>query len=325
MNRLEAFLLAKSENTKRRYNTVITDFEKFTGGSIITATQADAMDYHDSLHQRPGIKPRDEGAITLSGRTIRNQLEILKSVCDYFVKRKIMRENPFLLVDLWIPPKEYNEKRPTQIADFDRVMDFCNAPDRHTKKGIRDRAILACLWGGGCRKSEIINLKCKDVRIFNAGTVSTLYLQIRKAKNNKSIDKTLPDWASERVSIYVQVRKSEGAELDEPLFVNYRTSKDISSGSIPASTFDEIFHKWRECAGLPRVITPHSARATVISKLLADEVPIRDVSKFIGHSSVTTTEVYDRGVFGVSEKVAKRVIFGLLQFFICNDLCHAVT
>lgn len=304
---IKRYTVNKAPNTLRRLETVVSDFEKFIGAKLIKATQSDAMDYHDDLHTRKGIKARVGGAETLSGRTIRNTIDMLKGICEYCVKRQWMRRNPFVLADIWLPPKEFNEKRPTEAADFNKVMDMCNGPDRKSKRGLRDRAILSCLFAGGMRKSEVINLLCRDVRIFN-GRRPLLYLQIRKAKNCKPLEKALPDWASERVAAYVQVRKSEGAAEDDALFVNYRTQEEIPTGPIPVSTFDAIFHKWRERADMPRTITPHSARATVFNKLVNDGISPNMISKYMGVSE-QTIGIYYRPVFGEVVAVAKKVVF----------------
>lgn len=304
---IETFLeMYNSENTKRRYKAVLLGFSEFVGGNLLETTVEDVFEYHDKLKKRDGIEPRLGGSRKLSGRTLKNTFEIINSFFNHAVKRGRIKFNPVERADVRLPHIEHNEKRATQIVDFDEVMTVCNGPSRHTKRGIRDRAILACLFGGGLRKSEVIKLNLADVMVNKKG----LYLLLRNTKSGKTQTQALPDWASERVTRLLEVRKSEKAEAKDSLVVNYRTHKEYPVNKpMPISTFDEIFYKWRNQAGISSYISPHSARATAISQLLALKIPIRDVQIFARHESVRTTEQYDKRYLGYGKEVAEKLSY----------------
>lgn len=301
----------ESENTRRRYKAVLLDFSDFVGGNLLKVDSEDIFDYHDYLKKKPGQKPRGDGDEKYSGRTIRNAFEILNSFYRFTHKRLKTKLNPVDVADIKLPKYHFNEKRPTKAAEFDAVMRFCNAPSRRTKKGIRDRAILACLFGGGLRKSEVIKLKLRDVMING----DDLYLTLRNTKAGKTEHQALPKWTADRVTRLVEVRNTEGAQNSDYLMVNYRRKRNVitseipQSGQMPIRTFDRIFHRWRDEVGLDKDISPHSARATGIKRLIALGVPIREVQLFFRHASVMTTEIYDRRYFGTGRKEAEKLSY----------------
>ena len=71
------------------------------------------------------------------------------------------------------------------MIDFELVMEIVSIPNVETPKGRRDRAILATLFGGGLRRSEVVGLHIGDIKKTSSGT-TYLYLRHTKAKKEKS-------------------------------------------------------------------------------------------------------------------------------------------
>lgn len=298
------------ENTIRLYERVLTNWEQFIDTGLVEATPDHVIDYYSHVKTLPGIKPRKSGTTKWAARTIRITLEILGGFYGYLYRRGLIKYNPVLMASLRLPHPTRNEKRPTEALDFDRVMEFCNAPSRFKKPGIRDRAILACLFGGALRRSEVINLTMDDVRLWPTKTDKPIYyLRLVSTKSGGTQEQALPDWAAERLTRVVEQRKAENAGPTSPLFVHYQADGKPSETKLNTRTFRKIFSDWREHVGIGEEITPHSARATAITLLLSNGIPIREVQLFARHSSVTTTEHYDKRHHSVENSVASKVVY----------------
>ena len=93
--------------------------------------------------------------------------------------------------------------------------------------------------------------------------------------------------------------------------MSYRGQGGKAATNRPLSTSGlySLFTQYCRLAGASKYITPHSARATAITKLLADGIPHRQVQEFSRHSSVQMVEVYDKRRIGVEENPAKDLDF----------------
>lgn len=311
METLIAQYLARYEapNTLRLYERVLTDWERFLQIPLTEAGPDQVIDYYSYLKTLPGIKPRKSGTTLWASRTIRINMEILSGFYGYLYRRGLIKYNPVLMAAIRMPHPTKNEKRPTEALDFDRVMEFCNAPSRFKKSGIRDRGILACLFGGALRRSEVINITMDDVRLLPTKDKPIYYLRLVNTKSGGTQEQALPDWAAERLTRIVEQRKAEDAGPTSPVFVHYEASGKPSKNKLNTRTFRKIFSDWREHVGIGDEITPHSARATAITLLLSNGIPIREVQLFARHSSVTTTEQYDKRHHSVENSVASKVVY----------------
>ena len=89
---------------------------------------------------------------------------------------------------------------------------------------------------------------------------------------------------------------------------NNHSSKDLAK-QINPRTLNRIIDKYSKKIGLGFKISPHSARATFISILLDEEVPIADVAREVAHSSISTTQIYDK-----RRKTIKKSLVNKLPF-----------
>lgn len=285
---LERYFSDKSENTLKRYKSVVNEFCWFCHTTLAKATIEDVFEYYDYLRDKQGIDPRSDGNKKLSGRTIRNTIHLLTALFQQLENRRLISKNIFRQACIKLPHEQKNEKRPTEIIEFKKVAELCTAPDRKTKKGIRDRAIMAMIFGGGLRRSEVVNLKVGDVRVKNEDEV---YLFLRETKSGKSESQPLPSWAAQAVIRLVEIRATEFAENEDFLCLSY-WHKDDKKTQLSDCTLYKRFLNYAEKCGLKN-ITPHSGRATAICRLLDKKIEMRVVQKFARHSDLKTTEKYD--------------------------------
>jgi site-specific recombinase XerD len=342
--RISAFLSLKSPATRVTYSGIITEWCRFLGSEpgtlqaaqqIISATDLHAIAYRKHLETQPGEKPRfvhgasapssdrrvtleragaggrkkDGLDATLSNATIHKKFAALRRIYRMLLASNLgIVENPFEVDKVPPPPKDAGRKRPTQMVEFDRVMEIVSVPDPSTPKGRRDRAILAILFGGGLRRSEVVALRLGDVRRTSSGTT---YLYLRYTKAKRDAQQALPGWAAELLWSYLAERRAAGAGDADYLFVSFtgQAGKTATSRQISDTGVYLLFKQSCIAAGAGEFATPHSARATAITKLLADGVPHREVQEFSRHSSIQMVEWYDKRRFDIEQSPAKNLSF----------------
>jgi len=338
--RLSAFLSLRAPNTRETYLSVIKEWCRFLGfeagtneaaKKMIAATDLHAIAYKNWLETQPGEKPRSERKrqtasrdidivrpnlrrakkvgleSTLSNATIAKKFAALRRIyrmlltCDFGLKN-----NPFDSDRVPPPPKSAGRKRPTEMINFALVKEIIETPDTSTPKGIRDRAILSALFGGGLRRSEVAGLRVGDVRKTSSG-ICFLYLRSTKAK--RDAEQALPAWASDALKRQLEVRRKQGAVESDFLFTGFtgQAGKLATNEPISISGIYKLFKYYCGLAGAGDFISPHSARATAITKLLSDGISHRLVQEFSRHSSIQMVELYDKRRLGVEENPGRKL------------------
>jgi integrase len=344
--RLEAFLSMRSPNTYTTYLGILREWSQFLGAKLGEADSAErllsvealhGMAYLNFLSKRPGETPRSERSAksapnrvrsiarpptgasfrakssglesTQSNSTISKKVAALRRIYRMLIGAGLFSgKNPFDSDTVRPPPKESGRKRPTEMLSFSLVKQILGFPPSDTPKGKQDRAILAVLFGGALRRGEARNLRISDVRRTPRGTT---FLYLRATKAGKDASQAIPEWAAKPILDHVRWRMSSGARDNDYLFCSFRgkggatpTQNPISSSGI-YKLFVAIASRV-EGAGW---ITPHSARATAITKLLADGIPHREVKEFSRHASIQMVELYDKRRISVDANPARGLSF----------------
>jgi len=336
--RLSGFLSMKAETTQRTYLGIVKEWCNFLGAEpgskeaakyIIEASDIHAIAYKNWLTGQPGQNPRfrasasgpsDSLALrtkkrarsdglqsTLSNATIAKKFAALRRIYRALMAGiPEIKINPFDSDLVPPPPKDSGRKRPTQMIDFSFVKKVIELPDTDTPKGLRDATILAVLFGAGLRRSEVINIRLADLKRTAAGS---FYLYLRSTKAGRDAEQALPEWASDFVSKLYESRKKQKASDGDFLFISYRGRNGSHPTHFPISDngLYRMFKMYCKLAGADNFCTPHSARATAITKLLEDGVPHRMVQEFSRHSSIQMVEAYDKRRFGIEDSPAKKL------------------
>jgi len=220
-----------------------------------------------------------------------------------------IKHNPFDTDRTPPPARDAGKKRPTEMVDFELVMRVVNYPDTKHPKGRRDRAILAALFGGALRRSEVCQLTISDYRRSAQGTP---YLYLRATKARKDAEQALPTWAADALDLVVADRQLEGAFAGDPLFVAFK-GKGMGRSSprepISETALYRMFKQACMASGAGIFVSPHSARATAITKLLTEGLTHREVQEFSRHSSIQMVEVYDKRRYSVDQNSARKLKF----------------
>lgn len=332
--KVTAWLSHLAPTTQRTYVSIIREYSAFLGAAagtnaaaelIASALPVHALSYAQHLKIQKGQAPRMTRLARRAGRpvgghgnsshspaTIAKKIMCLRKLYEVLIAHGAYdKANPFSPHLVPVPNPKGGRKRDTEALDFSEVPRVIEAIEEGPR-ATRDRAIICALFGGGLRRSEVVKLLVGDVARTHAGTT---FLLLRNTKDGGDHQQALPEWAAEAVWALVEERLQAGAADGDPLVVTWTgrggqipTNRAMSDVSVYL-----IFRRACEAAGLSGAYTPHSARATAITKLLADGTPHREVQEFSRHKSVQMVEWYDKRRFGVDKSPAKGLSFPSLK------------
>jgi integrase/recombinase XerD len=217
------------------------------------------------------------------GISTRNQrLAALKAFCNYVIR--ISPENckggqEVLQLRIKRAPTAAVEYLPT-----DAVASILRQPDHNTLEGIRDLAILSFMYETGCRVQELLDTRLGDISFRKPNTV-TLTGKGRKTR-------VIP--ISSNVSeIILQYVKRHGITKPDHTLFNNRSNKPLSRSGV---AYIMKKHQQSAMRADPTIfimnIHPHVFRHSKAMHLLESGVNLIYIRDFLGHSSVTTTEIY---------------------------------
>ena len=219
--------------------------------------------------------------------TIRRRLSALSSLFSHLVRFGAAELNPVRE----IKRPEINRREGKTLA-FSRSQSrtILDAPDPNTLIGLRDRAILSVGLQVGFRRSEIANLRVRDLH-QNRGFDSLWVTR----KRNKRDSVAIHPQVARRLHDYLTAA-GHGDDLGGPLFRPIRSNQRRHDPRRPLSsdTINRISHKHARQAGLTRGYSAHSMRATFITTALENGASLEDVQRDVGHAEPSTTKLYDR-------------------------------
>jgi integrase/recombinase XerD len=211
--------------------------------------------------------------------SVARKVAVLKTFFHYLVERHLLTENPASTLS---SPKV--EKRLPKVLTPDEVERLLAAPARHgTPKGLRDCAILELLYASGLRVSELVALQADDVDP-QEGVVRCA------GRGDKRRVVPISERAGAALMTYLQrgrpVMSSQGDE--RALFVNPRGVRLTRQGLWL------IIKEYVKEAEIPTQVTPHTLRHSFAVHMLDRGADLQNVQRLLGHSNITTTQVYSR-------------------------------
>ncbi|MFI4911165.1 MAG: tyrosine recombinase XerC [Sedimentisphaeraceae bacterium JB056] len=207
------------------------------------------------------------------------KISSLRSFYKFLVSRGMLDASP--IVGIRFPKRE--RKLPV-FLDMPDIEKLFSAPPNDTWLGLRDRAIMEVIYGGGLRVSEVVGLNIDDID-FSSGVARV------RGKGRKERLSPLGDCAVEAINSYRDKLQShsnaEGFEYDKvPLFVNVRGTR------LSARSIRRKLDKYLIEAGMDITITPHTLRHTFATHILNNGADLRSVQELLGHKSIAATQVY---------------------------------
>ena len=251
-----------AENTIQSYKHDLAMYrEHLDSTRLVEARPADVSGFLKFLYVRK-LKPR----------SATRAFAAVRGLHKFLILEKATEQNPTITVERprWWKPL------PNVLAleEVDRLL---ASPKEDTPRGLRDRAMLEVLYATGLRISELLGLKLNGVNV-EAGFVRCM------GKGSKERIVPLGASAAEAVSAYLRSRRVRTPT--DYLFLNNRGNKLSRMG------FCKILRFYRVQAGIRKKLTPHVLRHSFATHLLERGADLRAVQTMLGHSNISTTEIY---------------------------------
>jgi integrase/recombinase XerD len=263
-----------SANTVSAYSTDLGQFAQHCRDEDIEHVDhigsSDIDDFMGALLER-GLK----------SRTASRKLSTVRGFFEYLDEQGVIDSDPTESVEA----PRYGRRVPS-VLSLDEVESLLDAPDRSTLEGHRDWVMLEVLYATGLRVTELVELKLSDVDM-NGG-----YITVSDEEKDEQRIVPLGDAAIDALQEYIEntrpalLEKHGGAGASPYLFVTRR------GGPITRQGFWKNIKRYGEIADIDKSISPHKVRHSFATHLLERGADLRIVQNLLGHSDITTTEIY---------------------------------
>lgn len=216
---------------------------------------------------------------TLSPLTQSYHLIALRSFLGYCSKRDIETLTPEK-VEL---PK--TKRKQVSFLTQDETERILESVDGNSPQDLRDKAILELLYSSGLRVSELCNLNRDHVNLKRGEFMV-------RGKGQKDRPVFISPEATECLAHYLETRHDPA----KPLFIRYSGAKtgdsDGESFRLTPRSVQRIVAHYAKLAGITKKVSPHTLRHSFATDLLMNGADIRSVQSMLGHSNISTTQVY---------------------------------
>lgn len=267
-----------SQKTMQAYKTDLTQFEQYkdyANSNIAEFDKYKLKDYVQDLYSQ-----------NLKAKTIKRKLAVLKALFTYLEFDEIIVISPFRKMKIQIKepkqlPKTMELKEIQKILKYLYKLRVSFADKSIYSYGalVRDIVIIELLFSTGIRVSELCSIKCSNINL------QTGVIKIKGKGDKERIVQICDSEAKKLLKEYWSLF-SEEIELTQNLLVN-RLGNPISEQSVRL-----MIKKYRQLTGIGRNITPHMFRHSFATLLLEEGVDIRYIQHMLGHSSISTTQIY---------------------------------
>jgi len=258
-----------SNNTISSYRDDLLAYVNFIGKSKIATLSKTTKNNVTGFM----LYQKDKG---VSASSIARRLAAIKSFYRFLVRERVLDDDPSSLIDT---PKLW--KKIPQTLSVNEVERLLSQPNIREGQGIRDKAILETLYACGMRVSEAVNLKTKDVNL-EVGFLRCV------GKGNKERVVPLGKKAAVSIKRYLDLSRPRLLRAKESPFIFVsRLGRKISRQS-----FWKLVKKYARKAAIKKPIKPHILRHSFATHLLERGADLRSVQEMLGHSNISTTQIY---------------------------------
>lgn len=263
-----------SPHTLKGYSEDLLQFVSYLEGASFSGTKWGEVE--------PGMVRGFLGHLQkaeLSRRSIARKLSALRSFYRYLCRQGVVARDP----TVGIRGPKLERRLPSYLL-APEVEAFLLAPDRSEPRGLRDAAMLECLYSSGMRVSELVALNLSDLpdsgdtlRVVGKGRKERIVFLGRAARE------AVGDYlALGRPRLFAAGRIPDA----EALFLNKNGTR-LTDRSVRT-----IVHRYIEEAALATDATPHTLRHSFATHLLENGADLRSVQELLGHASLATTQIY---------------------------------
>ena len=271
-NHLNAFLDAlwlengTSENTLSAYRSDLLKFISWLelhGITVVQAKESDVRDYIDSIH----------GYAT---RTVTRYLSSIRHLYRYLLREEYVQHNPTER----ITAPRLGRQLPHSLTEK-QIETLLLAPDINVPLGARDRGMLEMLYATGLRVSELVSLQLGQINL-RQGVVRVL------GKGNKERLVPLGEECLDWLQTYMNGPRNDilHGSVCNALFPTKRGT------AMTRQAFWYLIKRYAIQAGITQPISPHVLRHAFATHLLNHGADLRVVQMLLGHSDISTTQIY---------------------------------
>jgi site-specific recombinase XerD len=204
----------------------------------------------------------------------------LRALLSYFTVKDIVS----MPSDKIALPKDAKREKTVKFLSLEQVEKLLLAPETDTPMGLRDRAILEAFFSTGMRVAELAALNRE---------------QFANIKNKKELelgiigkgDYPRTVYFSERALSWLKKYLESRHDKEKALFIHFRARRGSDMRLIPRS-IERTVKKYAVLSGVPFFTTPHTLRHSYATDLLSQGVDLRTIQEFLGHRSITSTQIY---------------------------------
>ena len=253
-----------SEHTLKSYQRDIKQLISF-------CALQDIQQWQDiqAIEIRNHIANRHRKGIT--SKSLQRELSAIRSFYNYLLKKQQVKSNPARHV-----------KAPKQIRKLPKVLDVDQMAGMLGREAdsfleIRDLAMFELFYSSGLRLSELVSLNITDIDLAERE------LQVLKGKGGKQRNLPIGSKAVSALTKWINLR----TETTDPAMFISNKGKRLGQRSIQLR-----LDRWCKKIGLPEHVHPHMLRHSFASHLLESSHDIRAVQELLGHSNISTTQIY---------------------------------
>ena len=265
----------RSQKTIKNYDHYLTRISDFAGDIQVTDIDPELIRKWRLWLNRLGTNTSDE----LQKSTQNYHLIALRSFLKFCAKRDI----PALTADK-IELARTVRKQVTFLNPEELERLFAQ-PDITTLAGLRDRAILELLFSSGLRVSELVGLDREHINLKRREFMV-------RGKGQKDRPIFISPVAAEWIQAYIDKR----TDTVRPLFARYSGRKTVdTSGNfhrLTARSIQRMVARYALLAGITKHVSPHTLRHSFATDLLMNGADLRSVQALLGHSNISTTQIY---------------------------------
>ncbi|MEM7206666.1 MAG: site-specific tyrosine recombinase XerD [Pseudomonadota bacterium] len=211
-------------------------------------------------------------------RSVARLLSAIRGFYQYCLRERLVNVDPSALIEF--PKTARALPKVLSEADVERLID---APDVSTTLGLRDRAMLETIYAAGLRVSELVGLKLNQLNL-RLGVVQVL------GKGNKErlvpIGEEAQDWVQRYINDARETLLKGKDATSETVFVTQR------GAGMTRQSFWYAIKRHAKTAGIEKALSPHTMRHAFATHLLNHNADLRTVQVLLGHSSLSTTQIY---------------------------------
>ena len=266
-----------AQNTILSYQKDLDLLEKFLQKptSLTTASPENIKSYLHFLHKE-----------NLRNSSIARKISCFKNFYKFLEDEKLIKSSP--LKDFEAPKKNLILPKALTKEEMLQLLETANKDD--SELGIRMACMLEVLYAAGLRVSELVSLPLSAIQKENSGLKNYLLI---KGKGSKERIAPLNKSAMAILQRYLELRKNMGYEKSPWLFFGGKNAAAETSQHLTRQGFHGLLKALAIKANLdPSRVHPHAIRHSFASHLLDNGVDLRILQELLGHSDISTTQIY---------------------------------